>query len=156
MPNVTTIQPLHKLTVITNGETSVNSGFFRMVKRTPAQIQVLLPGEYNDPTQPSGKGGTPTPGIGVGNDFNVVVNMCDAGWNIVNSSDLVQLTSTGGADAGLVIAGGSSLGGTANTLTAGTFTFTAVSVDGPAGTTITGTDLTNGGITPGISSTIPY
>ena len=156
LPNVTTVQPgSHKLTVITNGMTSNGSGFFRMIKRTPTQIQVLLPGETAAPNTPSGKTGSPT-AVGAGANFNVIVNMCDANWNVVNSIDTVQITSTGGADAGFLVLNGSELGGTAAPLASGTFTFSCESLTGPAGTTCTATDMSNGAITPGISSTIVY
>jgi hypothetical protein len=135
--------------------TSNGSGFFRMIKRTPTKLQVLLPGETAAPNTPSGKTGSPT-AVGAGANFNVIVNMCDANWNVVNSIDTVQITSTGGADAGFLVLNGSELGGTAAPLAAGTFTFSCESLTGPAGTTCTATDMSNGAITPGISSTIVY
>jgi hypothetical protein len=157
LANVTTIQPsLHKLTVITNGMTPSASSFFRMIKRTPTQIQVLLPGETAAPGTPSGKTGSPTP-VGAASNFNVIVNMCDASWNVVNSIDTVQLTSTPATyDAGFLVLNGSELVESAAPLVAGTFTFQCESISGPPGTTCTATDMSNGAITAGVSSTIVY
>jgi hypothetical protein len=132
-----------------------NSRFFALIKRTPTQIQVLLPGETAAPNTPSGKTGSPTP-VGAASNFNVIVNMCDASWNVVNSTDTVQLTSTGSADAGFLVLNGSELGQTAAPLAAGTFTFQCESLTGPVGTTCTATDMSNGAITAGVSSTIVY
>jgi hypothetical protein len=147
---------LHKLTVITNGMTPSASSFFRMIKRTPTQIQVLLPGETAAPGTPSGKTGSPTP-VGAASNFNVIVNMCDASWNVVNSIDTVQLTSTPATyDAGFLVLNGSELVESAAPLVAGTFTFQCESISGPPGTTCTATDMSNGAITAGVSSTIVY
>lgn len=75
--------------------------FYRLIKRVPYQLQVLLPGQTNAPDTVLGYTGTPTPisvsGQGL-TTTTVTVNMCDATWHIVNNSDSVLLsTSDGGA-----------------------------------------------------------
>jgi hypothetical protein len=70
-----------------------NTGFFALVKRVPYQLQVLLPGETNAPNTATGKIGTPIP-QSVSAETFVTINMCDKNWNIVNSSDQVNLTSS--------------------------------------------------------------
>ena len=75
------------------GETDV--AFFRLVKRTFTQLQVLLPGEVNAPNTPTGKTGTPTPvSLGAGGNEDVTVNAVDDNFNIVNSSDTITFVSS--------------------------------------------------------------
>ncbi len=69
------------------------NGFFSLVQRTPYQLQVLLPGETNAPNTVSGKIGTPI-AQSASQQTMVTINMCDAHWNILNSSDLINLTSS--------------------------------------------------------------
>jgi hypothetical protein len=73
-----------------------NMAFFRLIKRTFTQLQVLLPGETNAPNTLTGKGGIPT-AINSGDLETVTVNAVDATWNIVNvSGDTIHLTTTDG------------------------------------------------------------
>jgi hypothetical protein len=64
---------------------SLNNSDFRLVQFVATQLQVLLPGETNNPSLPNGKGGTATP-IHNGDTVLVTVNSVDAGYHIVNSS----------------------------------------------------------------------
>jgi hypothetical protein len=70
-----------------------STGYFRLVKRTFTQLQVLLPGEQNAPNTPTGKTGTPDEVyLSQGGNEDVTVNAVDDNYNIVNSSDTIQLT----------------------------------------------------------------
>ena len=70
-----------------------NASYFRMIKRTPTQLQVLLPGESNAPGTATGKTGTPL-AQAAGVPFDITINACDATWNIAPCSDTVHLTTT--------------------------------------------------------------
>jgi hypothetical protein len=72
---------------------SAKTGFFALIQRNAYQLQVLLPGETNAPNTPTGKIGTPIPQTDSAETM-VTINMCDQNWNIVNSSDQVNLTSS--------------------------------------------------------------
>ena len=118
---------------------SLNSGYFRLIKRPFTKLQVLMPGETAAPNTPTGKTGTPNDQT-AGLPFNMTVRAVDAVWNLVSSSDTVNLTSTDGtatlpANAALVV-------GTATmTVTfgsSGTFTLTATDVTDPTKTANTG------------------
>jgi hypothetical protein len=93
--------------------------FYRLIKRVPYQLQVLLPGMTNAPNTVNGYTGSPTAQSLSGNITTpVTVNMCDATWHIVNSSDTVHISTTDGSattplDSGLVN----------GTLTTSTFSF---------------------------------
>jgi hypothetical protein len=70
-----------------------NTAFFRAIKRPFTKLQVLVPGETGAPNTVSGKTGTPleqTAGV----PFNIIVNACDDVWNVVSSSDTVNITSS--------------------------------------------------------------
>ncbi|MDQ8003604.1 MAG: T9SS type A sorting domain-containing protein [Pedobacter sp.] len=61
-----------------------------------AKLQVLLPGESNDPSSPTGKSGSPTPQV-AGNNFtgDITVLAVDDAWNPVTGiSGDINLTST--------------------------------------------------------------
>lgn len=74
--------------------TGADHNYFRMVKRTATQLQVLLPGEVNNPSAPGGKTGIPSAQT-AGNPFDLRVNACDASWNIAKAcSDVVSFTSS--------------------------------------------------------------
>jgi len=83
-------------------------GYFRLIQRVATQLQVLLPGETNAPNTVTGKGGTPAVEA-VGSLFPVTVNLVDATWHIVTSSDSISLTSgtdpTGGSQTGTLSGG---------------------------------------------------
>jgi hypothetical protein len=70
-----------------------NATFFRLMKRVPVKLQVLLPGETNAPGTVTGKIGTPIAQAAYV-PFNITVNMVDSTWHILSSSDTVNLTST--------------------------------------------------------------
>ncbi len=75
-----------------------NAGFFRLVQLNATQLQVLLPGETNAPGTTLGYVGTPT-AISLlaqgANPTPVIVNACDAHWNIVSGiNDTISLTSS--------------------------------------------------------------
>jgi hypothetical protein len=78
---------------------SSNAAFFRLVKRTFSQLQVLLPGETNAPNTLTGKVGTPDPvSLGAGGLVSVTINAVDSTYHIVNSgSGTINLTSTDGS-----------------------------------------------------------
>ena len=121
-----------------------NNAFFRLIKRTYSQLQVLLPGETNAPGTVSGKIGTPTP-VNNSTDVHFTVNACDSTWNIVNASgDFIHLTSStdpqfvGQSDAALA-------NGTVQMI--GDFLTTGSQ-------TVTVTDTSNTNITAGVSSPV--
>jgi len=59
-----------------------------------SQLQVLLPGEVEDPGSQSGKTGTPNPQT-VGTPFAVRIRACDADWNTVATvTNIVRLSSS--------------------------------------------------------------
>lgn len=120
-----------------------NNGFFALVQRLPYQLQVLMPGETNAPYTATGKIGTPIP-QSVSSETMVTINMCDANWNIVNSSDTIHLASSDSAadlptDAALVN----------GTLTEGLFFGTE-----PASSTVTASDDNNPSIIANPSSAV--
>ncbi|PWU10118.1 MAG: hypothetical protein C5B50_26130 [Verrucomicrobia bacterium] len=123
---------------------SAQASFFQLVKRTPTQLQVLLPGESNAPGTVSGKSGSPI-AQSVGVPFNITVNACDATWHIASSSDTVSFSSTD-ATANLppntaLVNGSATISGLTQFNTAGTWTITA-------------TDVTTGSIASGASSSV--
>jgi hypothetical protein len=124
---------------------SANTGFFALIKRVPYQLQILLPGETNAPNTVSGKIGTPT-AQSISAETFVTINMCDLHWNIVNSSDTVQVTSSDGL-ASLPSPNGSLVNGT---LTEGMFFGTQPSTN----TTVTASDVTSPSILPNTSSQV--
>jgi hypothetical protein len=90
-----------------------------------------MPGETAAPNTPTGKTGMLTPQT-VGTSFNVTVNAVDEFWNIIPSSDTINITSsdptaTLPADAALV---------------SGTKTF-AVTFNSADNFTVTATDVTD-------------
>ena len=121
-----------------------NNAFFRLIKRTYSQLQVLLPGETNAPGTVSGKIGTPTP-VNNSTDVHFTVNACDSAWNIVNASgDFIHLTSS--TDPQFVGQGDAALAnGTVQMI--GDFLTTGSQ-------TVTVTDTSNTNITAGVSSPV--
>ena len=116
-----------------------NVGFFRLIKRPFSQLQVLMPGETAAANTPTGKTGTPNIQA-VGLPFTVTVNAVDADWNVVPSTDTVDITSSDStaslpADAALV-------NGTRSFTVffgqPGTWTVTATDVTDPTKTANTG------------------
>jgi hypothetical protein len=96
------------------------------------KLQVLMPGESNAPLTPTGKTGTPAPQK-VGVPFNVVIKACDDYWQVVDATDLVNLTSN---DLGASLPGADFLVGGSLTL--------SVTLTTTGSATITATDQTDG------------
>jgi hypothetical protein len=141
---IPTLSGLFSQVVSSNELPAGNNVFFRLIKRTYSQLQVLLPGETNAPGTVSGKIGTPTP-VNNSTDVHFTVNACDSTWNIVNASgDLIHLTSStdpqfvGQSDAALA-------NGTLQMI--GDFLTTGSQ-------TVTVTDTSNTNITAGVSSPV--
>jgi hypothetical protein len=109
------------------------------------KLQVLLPGETAAPGTTTGKTGTPN-GQGQGVPFTVVVNLVDANWNVVSSTDVVSLTSTDSTAAlpanGPLVAGTTTRTVTLNT--AGSQTLTVSDVTNVARTANTSAAITVG------------
>jgi len=109
-----------------------NANFFRLLKRPFTKLQVLMPGEVSAPNTVTGKTGTPTE-LGAFVPFNVVVNAVDDFWNIIPSSDMINITSS---DASATLPAD-------NTLVSGTRTF-SVTFNASGTFTVTATDVTDG------------
>jgi hypothetical protein len=79
----------------TNALPSASQGYYRLLKRVPAQLQVLWPGETNAPGAPGGKIGTPNPSSYANSaTLTVTINICDTNWSIVNvTGDEIYLYS---------------------------------------------------------------
>lgn len=130
-----------------------NAAFFRLIKRTFTQLQILLPGMTAAPNTESGYTGSPTDQQADSDGdypFNVIVNSTDNNWNVVNSgTDSIGLTSS---DSGNFIVNNipEDL-----SLSGGTVTFSVCYLaDGSA--TITATDLTDGTKTAATSPVVNY
>ncbi|HTR41603.1 MAG TPA: hypothetical protein VMH87_08315 [Pseudomonadales bacterium] len=119
-----------------------NIGFFALIKRSAYQLQVLLPGETNAPNTVSGKIGTPIPQSDNAETM-VTINMCDQNWNIVNSSDIITLSSS---DESADLPGDAALAN--GTLTEGMFFGSQGSF------TVTASDVTAPTILPNTSSSV--
>lgn len=65
---------------------TVNPGAFE-------KLQLLVPGETADPGSVTGKTGSPSAQT-AGTPFNVTVNAVDAYWNLVSSTNTIQITSS--------------------------------------------------------------
>jgi hypothetical protein len=125
------------------------TGFFNLIHRTATQLQVLLPGETNAPGTATGKTGTPTPvSFADGGIENVTVNAVDATYHIISGvTDTISLSSTD--DGGVSPLNVAMVNGTAS------FTGSSGYAFGDQGTfTITATDVTNGTISAGTSSSV--
>ena len=130
-----------------------DTAFFRLIKRTFTQLQILLPGMLPAPNTTSGYTGTPDvqhadPGDG-SEAFNVIVNSVSSDWHIVNSgTDTIRLTSTDSVNF-LV----NDIPADLN-LSGGTVLFSVLFLADHA--TITATDLTDGTKTAATSPTVNY
>ncbi len=122
---------------------SASAGFFRLIKRPFVQLQVLMPGETAAPNTPTGKNGTPAPQT-VGTPFNITVNAVDAVWNVVPSSDTVDITSS---DPSAILPQDAAL-------VNGTQTF-AVTFNSTGSFTVTATDVTDATKTANTGSATP-
>jgi hypothetical protein len=107
-----------------------------------SKLQLLVPGETASAGSVTGKTGAPSAQT-TGTAFTVTVNMVDANWNVVTSTDTVGITSTDG---------GATLPANA-ALVAGTKTF-SVTLNTVSTPTITATDITNGARTASTSPAI--
>lgn len=123
-----------------------NIGFFALIKRTAYQLQVLMPGETNAPNTLTGKVGTPIAQSASAPDpTTVTINMCDAQWNIVNSSDTVHLISSDSL---------ATLPSTDAALINGTVTEPMFFGSAPATNTVTASDVTTPAILSNMSSPV--
>jgi hypothetical protein len=133
----------HAQLVASNEVPAGPTAFFQLLKRIPTQLQVLMPGEVNAPNTPTGKTGTPLTTLTSSDEVDVTINLVDATFHIMNSSDQVSLTSN---DGGVVF-------GTATpALVNGTVTEPAYFDSGTW--TVTATDTSSTNITAGTSSPI--
>jgi hypothetical protein len=119
---------------------SPTAGFFRLIQRPFVKLQVLMPGETAAPNTPTGKTGTPDPQT-MGTSFNVTVNAVDEFWNIVPSSDTINITCSD--PAATLPADGALISGSK------TFAVTIYSADN---FTVTATDVTDSTKTPNTGS----
>ena len=110
-----------------------------------SNLQVLLPGQVNAPTNVAGKTGTPTAQT-AGMPFNVIVNAVDWGHNIVSAapSDNIALSSP---NPGFVAP-------PAQALSSGITTFNVVLNTAQTITTITAANTTNGAMPANTSSNV--
>ena len=114
---------------------TVNPGAF-------AKLQLLVPGETADPGSITGKTGTPAAQT-AGGSFTATVNAVDANWNPVSATDEIGITSS---DIHATIPGN-------NNLVGGTQNFNVI-LKTAGSTTITATDITDGGKLPSTSPSI--
>lgn len=134
--------------LLTTGEMPAgNTGFFRLIKRTPSQLQVLLPGETNAPGTVTGKVGTPTAAAAF-TEVDATVYMVDSTFHILSSSDSVKFSST---DSGATFLNVDANGNIplVNGMATAQIYFAAT---GPQ--TVTAADVTNTNITSSTSSPI--
>lgn len=146
-PSQGPIVPLYGLRAQLVASNEVPAGptaFFECIQRVGTQLQVLFPGETNAPNTPTGKIGTPQTGLSGIAGVPVTINMVDATFHIVNSSDNITETSS---DSGAVFYNGKPQ------LANGTATDTAY-FSGAGSFTVTATDTSNTSILSGTSSTI--
>ncbi|HVV00434.1 MAG TPA: hypothetical protein VHH88_03670 [Verrucomicrobiae bacterium] len=145
-PSTATVVPLYgydSQLVSSSDLPAGSAAFFRLVKRTFTQLQVLLPGETNAPDTETGKTGTPTP-VSPGSLVNVTVNAVDANFHIVNvSGDVVSLTTDDGS---AITPNDTAL---ANGTMSGIIQFNST-----GSWTVTATDTTDTSKTPGTSSSL--
>ncbi len=112
-----------------------NSGIF-------VKLQILVPGETADPGSVSGKSGTPD-NQASGAPISVTVNAVDANWNLVPSTDVIQITSSDGA--ATLPANDPLIAGSQNFI---------VTLNTSGLRTITASNVTNGSITANTSPSI--
>src|SRR5205814_7367770 len=106
------------------------------------KLRLLVPGEAASPGTGSGKTGSPTAQT-AGTAFSVTVNAVDANWNVVNTNDVVAISSS---DTNATLPA-------AAALAAGTQTF-SVTLNTAGTATITATDNSNGSKTANTSPSI--
>jgi hypothetical protein len=116
-----------------------------------SQLQVLMPGETSAPGTHGGKLGAPMPQE-AGLPFNVIVNACDANWNVLTDcTDMVYQTSSDYFANVLADGQWTSLSSPSPTLVNGTCTY--LIVFGSTGIqTFTAYDQTDGAVPPATGS----
>jgi hypothetical protein len=127
---------------ITDGHTTGTSSAVTVNPGPFAQLQLLVPGETAAPWTTTGKTGAPTPQL-AGSAFTVTVNAVDANWNLVNTNDVVSITSS---DASATLPANAALAG-------GTMSF-SVSLNTMGSSTIMASDVTQSPITASTSPSI--
>jgi hypothetical protein len=149
-PTAAPIVPMNglKARLVSTNDLNASAAFFRLVKRTFAKLQILLPGETAAPNTTTGKTGTPTAQT-ANVPFSVTVNAVDDTWHLVNATDTVSLTATDGANF-MVLNDPTDL-----PLVNGTATF-SVGFTATGSSTITATNISNGAITSATSATVTY
>ncbi|MEX2117940.1 MAG: hypothetical protein WEB37_13750, partial [Bacteroidota bacterium] len=115
---------------------TVNPGAFE-------KLQLLVPGETADPGTVTGKTGSPSAQT-AGSAFNVTVNSVDAYWNLVSSTNTIQITSS---DPNASLPANNALVAGTQTYSvtlkmAGSFTVTASNVTDPTKTSSTSPSVT--------------
>ena len=128
--------------VTNNGITSSTSPSVSVGAGTLTKLQILMPGEVAAPGTPTGKTGVPT-ARAAGSPFNVTVNAVDANWNVVSSTDVVQITSS---DVNATLPANAALA-------SGTRTF-SVTLNTVGSATVGASDVTNGTITGNVSPSV--
>jgi hypothetical protein len=131
-----------KLLISRDNMPDSNQGYYRLIKRAYAKLQVLMPGETNAPGTATGKIGTPTT-QNVNVPFDVVVNAVDDTWHLIKlaPNDIITITSD---DPAVYIPADAALVAGTRTFTVtfgseGTFTVTASDTTDTAKTADTGT-----------------
>jgi hypothetical protein len=138
--------------LVPSSAVGANQGYFRLIKRVFSQLQVLLPGEVAAPNTLTGKTGTPL-AQSSGVPFNVIINACDATWNVVNVTDDCVLTDA--TDSGFIVLDGTDASQTGMLLVNGTGTLSVEFLD-DSSSQITATDITNILIPAANSATVTY
>jgi hypothetical protein len=125
---------------------SSTSGYYRLVKRTASKLQVLLASETNAPGAVGGKVGTIDPVV-ANTPISVTIHSTDPDWNITGSvpSHTVHLAISPEDPLAFIDPDAPLVDGTATIL---------VQFGTPGSYTITATDVTDGTLTTGTSSTI--
>ncbi len=132
--------------ILSNSELAPSAAYFRLVKRVASKLQVLLPGETNAPATPTGKTGVMDP-VPANVPVSVKIHSVDPTWHIAGpaSGHTVHLTITPEDPLAFIDPDAPLINGTANIL---------VQFGTPGNYTITATDVTDGSLTAGASSTI--
>lgn len=81
------------ITGVTSGST--NFGTLTVIPGAFTKMQLLVPGETAAPGTASGKTGTPTAQT-AGSVFSITVNAVDANWNVVSTTNTIDITSSDG------------------------------------------------------------
>jgi len=128
--------------VSTNDFPGTNAGFFQVVQRQLAQLQVLLPGETAAPGTATGVKGTPTPFSLSGGYYDLItINAVDSKFYPVPVTDSITLTTS---DPGAIISPATTFN-----LQAGTYTADpGIDFATTGNQTVTATDNTNTNIPP--------